>query len=72
MKSTKMSYRLIEPPGYPSPERIRTLTDEARQERAEAIAELFGFGFTALARLVGLRRDSGKTPSLAGLARERT
>jgi hypothetical protein len=63
-----MSYRLIEPGKRLSSEQIRTLANKARQERAEAIAELFGFGFTALAKVVGLRRDDEKTPSSDAVA----
>jgi hypothetical protein len=63
-----MSYRLIEPGKRLSSEQIRTLTNKARQERAEAIAELFGFGFTTLAKVVGLRRDDEKTPSSDAVA----
>lgn len=31
---------------YPTPERLRELIQGARDERAQVIAELFGFGFT--------------------------
>jgi len=63
-----MSYRLIEPGERLSSEQIRTLANKARQERAEAIAQLFGFGFSALAKIVGLRQDNEKTPSSDAIA----
>lgn len=63
-----MSYRLIEPGERLSSEQIRALMNRAHQERAEAIAELFGFGFTALTKVVGLRRDEEKTPSSDAVA----
>ncbi len=63
-----MSYRLIEPGERLSSEQFRKLANKARQERAEAVAELFGFGFTALAKVVGLRRDDEKTPSSDAVA----
>lgn len=37
---------------YPTPERLRELIKNARDERAQVIAELFGFGFRAASDVV--------------------
>ena len=55
-----MSVRLIEPRDYPSAEQLRKLMQTARQERAAAVSELFGFGFSALRSVVQLRPASEK------------
>ena len=59
-----MSVRLIEPRDYPSAEQLRKLMQTARQERAAAVAELFGFGFSALRNVVQLRPASEKGAAL--------
>jgi hypothetical protein len=59
-----MSYRLIEPRDYPSAEMIHRLTLDARRERAEAVMELFGFGFRALKNVVRLRPATEKPVAL--------
>jgi hypothetical protein len=53
-----MSIHLIEPADYQSPERVRALVKDARKLRAETVAELFGFGFSALGRVVELVRPA--------------
>ena len=61
-----MSVRLIEPRDYPSAEQLRNLMQTARQERAAAVAELFGFGFSALRNAVQPRPGSEKGATLTG------
>ena len=59
-----MSFRLIEPRDYPSAESIHRLTLDARRERAEALVELFGFGFRALKNVVSQRPAAEKPAAL--------
>jgi hypothetical protein len=51
---------------YPTPERLRELIQSARDERAQVVAELFGFGFRA-ARDVVLRTAHAHDKDTSGL-----
>lgn len=49
--------------------RTGSILRDARQERAEDLAELFGFGFTALARVLRLpRRENPESRQTRGSA----
>jgi hypothetical protein len=55
-----MSTRHFETVEYPSPKRVEEIVRNARRERAEAIAQLFGFGFTVLLKDAVSRRHRDK------------
>lgn len=52
-----MSGRLVEITNYPSSDRLRELMRNARQERAEMVAELFGFRFSVIRDVASARRN---------------
>jgi hypothetical protein len=62
-----MSGHCIGPVERPSPERLEEIISNARRERAEAIAQLFGFGFTARNVLSsGCPRNRAVEPKFGG------
>jgi hypothetical protein len=67
MRSIRMLDHHVEPVERPRPERIEEIICNARRERAEAIAQLFGFGFTVPKEAISARRrNKAVEPKFAG------